>query len=120
MDPEKPPVNEPATGLEDVVRSVRALARSTRTLAERSGSVLERELAMAITLAERIRNDVVSPQMLEEARKSELPAQFRQDAHRAVDLAFDVGAVLYVSTIKFVEGLVDERRPALAPAPGGQ
>jgi hypothetical protein len=120
MDPETPTVNEPRTGLEDVVRSVRELARSARTLAERSGSVLERELAMAITLAERIRDDVVSPQMLEEARKEELPAQLRQDAHRAIDLAFDVGAVLYVSTIKFVEGFVDEPRPALAASPGGQ
>ena len=40
-------VNPERTGLEDVLRSARQLARETRGLAESTAGVVERELAMA-------------------------------------------------------------------------
>ena len=47
-------------GLEDVVRSVRSLAQSTRTLGARAGSVAERELAMAINISAQLRDEVLN------------------------------------------------------------
>ena len=103
-----------ADGLVDVVRSVRSLARTSRTLGEDTANIMERELAMAISISERIRNDVVSDQALEEARKEPLPARLRDDAHRVLDLVADAGSLLYVNSIKFFEVLTDEQRPVAA------
>lgn len=104
---------ESPTGLEDVVRSVRALARMTRDLSESAASVAERELAMAIGISERLRDGIVSADALRRARAEELPARLRADAHRVLDLFADAGAVAYRFGIDFVEGLTDERRPKL-------
>ncbi|MCC6534093.1 MAG: hypothetical protein IT531_16210 [Burkholderiales bacterium] len=106
-------VQEQPTGLEDVVRSVRALARSSRNVAESAVAVAERELAMAISISERLRDSVVTAQTLEEARKQPLPARLRQDAHRALDVMADATAVAQLALLRFVEGFVDERRPSL-------
>lgn len=108
---------ENRTGLEDVVRSVRALARSTRTIAEATGHVAERELAMAISISEQLRDSVMSAQTLERARKEELPAKLRQDAHRVVDLFADLGAVAFVTGVRFVEAFVDEPRKPITTFP---
>lgn len=106
--PERP------TGLEDVVRSVRTLARTTRGLAVDSAGVLERELAMAIRISEQIRDSALSAESLAEARRSELPARLRKDAHQALDLAADVASVGLLVAMRFFEGFVDEpRTPAL-------
>lgn len=107
---------EQPTGLEDVIRSVRALARTTRGMGEAAADIMERELAMAITISERIRDQVVSAEALKQAREEPLPARLRDDAHRAVDLFADAASVIYVNTIRFFEGLTDERRPALTTA----
>ena len=111
---------EDPTGLEDVVRSVRGLARMTRGLAESAGGVAERELAMAITISERLRDSVVSTDTLRRARGEELPARLRQDAHRALDLFADAATVAYRTGIDFLEALTDERRPKLAEPAAGQ
>ena len=105
---------EQPTGLEDVIRSVRALARTTRHLGEAAADVMERELAMAITISERIRDQVISAEALKQAREEPLPSRLRHDAHRVVDLLADAASVLYVNTIRFVEGFTDERRPPIA------
>lgn len=104
---------EQPTGLEDVVRSLRALVRSTRKLGGASIEVLERELAMAIDISEQLRDRVISQEALERARSDKLAADARRSAHRIVDLVADVGTVGIMSAIDFVENFVDQRRPPL-------
>ncbi len=106
-------VKEQPTGLEDVTRSVRAVVRATRTVGEASADVLERELAMAISISEQIRDNVISKKMLEKTRTDGLPARLRTDAHRTVDLIADIGSILYNSALTFLEKYADDRRPAL-------
>ena len=102
------------TGLEDVIVAVRNLARQTRGLAEDAGGVLERELAMALSVAESLRDKVVSAKALEQARAHPLLSRVRVDAHRAVDLGMDALSTGYVFGVELVETVVDKPRPALA------
>ena len=106
----EPQVN---VGLEDVTRSMRALLRTTRNLGAASLDVIERELAMAISISEKIRDELVTPQALERSRKQGTVTQFRSDAHRTVDLAFDAGALVFTSALDFLEKFADTRREAL-------
>ena len=106
-------IKEQPTGLGDVTRSVRAVVRATRTVGEASADVLERELAMAISISEQIRDNVISEKMLEKTRTDGLPARLRTDAHRTVDLIADIGSILYNSALTFLEKYADDRRPAL-------
>ncbi len=98
------------TGLEDVVRSVRALARQTRGLAEGVAGVAERELAMGLSVAEQLRDTLITKDALTQSRSMELIARLRLDVHRAVDLAMDAAATSYVFGVKFVEAVVDRPR----------
>lgn len=98
------------TGLEDVVRSVRALARQTRGLAEGAAGVAERELAMGLSVAEQLRDALITKEALTQSRSMELFARLRLDAHRALDLAMDAAATTYVFGVKFVEAVVDRPR----------
>ncbi len=100
-------------GLEDVLVAVRKLARQTRSLAEDSVGVLERELAMALTVAESLRDKVVSAKALEQARAHPLLARVRSDAHRAVDLGMDALSTTYVFGVELVETAIDRPRSAL-------
>lgn len=102
----------PKTGLEDVVRSVRALARQTRGLAEGAAGVAERELAMGLSVAEQLRDTLITKDALAQSRSMELFARLRLDAHRALDLAMDAAATTYVFGVKFVEAVVDRPREA--------
>ncbi len=104
----------PKTGLEDVVRSVRALARQTRGLAESAAGVAERELAMGLSVAEQLRDTLITKDALAQSRSMELFARLRLDAHRALDLAMDAAATTYVFGVKFVEAVVDRPREAAA------
>ncbi len=105
------------TGVEDVVRSVRELARGTRDLGGDAAEVVERELSMAIEISEKIRDQVVSREMLKRARDMELHGRFRKDAHRVIDLVADTGAVALLAALDFLERFVDERRqPLTRPA----
>ena len=72
-----------------------------------------RELAMALTVAESLRDRLVSPKALEESRAHPLMARLRVDAHRAVDLGMDAISTGYVFGVGFVESFVDQPRPAL-------
>jgi hypothetical protein len=98
-----------ASGADDVVTSVRKLARSTANLGAASAEVLERELAMAIRISEQIRDRMISREALEEARKQEVLSSLRTDAHRAVDLVADVGAVGIVAFSDFLTRFIDQR-----------
>lgn len=107
-------IKENPTGIEDVVHSLRVSARTARILGEDLASIVERELAMAISISEKLRDEIVSENALAEARKAHLPARLREDAHRLVDLSADASSLLYVIVIKFFENLTDERRPLLS------
>lgn len=107
---------ERPTGLEDVVRSVRTLARRTRDLGVDVADVAERELAMATRVAADLRDRVISRETLADARRNPLAKRLRKDAHEIVDLVVDAGAVSVLTAARFFEQLVDEPRPAL---PGG-
>jgi hypothetical protein len=104
------------TGIEDVIRAVRDLARRSRHLAEDVAGVAERELAMALTVAEQMRDSVTSPAALKEAREHLLLGRLRHDAHRAVDLGMDFVATGYVFSVRAVEGFLDDQRPTLKGA----
>ena len=106
-------VVEQPTGLEDVIRSVRGLARTARDLGVSASDVLERELAMAITISQQVRDRTISEEMLKRVRNEGIPARLRKDAHDLVDLVADIGAVVAVGAIDLLEGFVDERRPPL-------
>lgn len=101
------------TGLEDVLRAARQLARETRGLAESAGGVVERELAMALSVAESLRDRLVSEEALKQARAQPLIARLRTDAHRAVDLGMDAIATSYVFGVDLVENFIDKPRPQL-------
>ena len=104
---------EERTGLEDVLRAARQLARETRGLAESAAGVVERELAMALSVAESLRDRLVSEEALKQARAQPLMAQLRTDAHRVVDLGMDALATSYVFGVELVENFVDKPRPQL-------
>lgn len=101
------------TGLEDVLRAARQLARETRGLAESAAGVVERELAMALSVAESLRDRLVSEEALRRSREHPLMSRLRTDAHRAVDLGMDVVATSYVFGVDLVENFVDKPRPAM-------
>jgi hypothetical protein len=109
---ETPEVERP-TGLEDVTRSLRGLLRSGRRLTENTFDVAERELAMAISISEQMRDGIVTEKALRRAREEGVSGRLRQDAHRTVDLLADAGAIAFVTFMDFLEGFADTRRPPL-------
>ena len=90
---------------DDIARSLGSLVDSSFRLAETGAEVMERELAMVIRLSQRVRDQVISAELLETARKQPIPARFREDAHAVVDLMADLGAVAFQSSLNFIEGL---------------
>lgn len=114
MTPQAPRTETPAAGLEDVTRALRVLTRNSRELLVDGGGVLEREVAMAISISERLRDETFSAESLQQARSGELNKRLRDDAHRVVDLVADVGGVSAATALRFVEQLVDLPRVQLA------
>lgn len=100
-------------GVEDVTRTVRQVTRTGRDLVTDVGEVLERELAMAISISERLRDEAVSEELLREVRTMRVHAGIRDSAHRAVDLVADAVGVALLTAARFTERLADEPRPAL-------
>lgn len=100
-----------AAGLQDLTRSVRVLARSSRNLLTDAGGVLERELAMVVEVSERLRDDTVSEELLREGRQVRVLSGLRRSAHSLVDLAADAVGVATVSAVRFGEAMVDQPRP---------
>jgi len=99
-----------ARGVEDVAGALRTLARNSRDLITDAGDVLERELAMAVTVSERLRDDAVSDALLSEARSVRVQAGLRDSAHRVVDLVADVAGVATVTVVRFGEAMVAQPR----------
>jgi len=104
------------TGLEEVVRAARDLARQARLTVEQAGGVAERELAMLLSVSEELRDRVATPEVLRRGREQPLFRRLRGDAHRAVDLGFDAAASGYVLAVETVENFLDRPRPPLDPA----
>lgn len=105
-------------GLADLTRSVRVLARSSRDLIADAGGVLERELAMAVEVSERLRDETVSEELLREGREVRVLSGLRRSAHSVVDLAADAVGVATVSAVRFGEAMVDQPRPEPGSTPG--
>ena len=105
------PVTGIQSGVDDVARSIGSLAESSLHLAETTAEVMERELALVIRLSQRVRDQVISADLLASAREQPIPARFRQDAHDIVDLVADIGAVLFQSSINFIDGLTGTTTP---------
>jgi hypothetical protein len=109
------PVKVLEEGAQEIARSLGALADSSIRLVETGADVMERELALVIRLAQRVRDQVISADLLAEARKQPVPAKFREDAHAIVDLVADVAAVIVQSSVNFVDGLTS-RKPVTGQA----
>lgn len=114
----KPTTRDQAKGLDDLTHAVRVLAHSSRDLVTDAGSVLERELAMAVTVSERLRDEAVSEELLREARSLRVQSGLRESAHNVVDLVADAVGVATVTAVRFGEAMVDEPRsprPVVSP-----
>ena len=104
----QPTVSEKPTGLEDVMQSVQDLARSASDLGKVSANVVERELALAVKISAQLRDDVISKETLEEARKQELPAKLRKDAEDTINLIADFGAIMLLTVTRFLKNFTDQ------------
>lgn len=102
---------------DDVSRSLKAVIRSSQHVGENTLDFVSKELAMAVKLSEQIRDEVFSAELLEEARTNSVAASFRATAHRAVDVAADVGSVAYVLTLHATGALAGTRPKTRATAP---
>ncbi len=109
---------QPLAGLGDVTQSIRVLVKSSTNLATNIGDVAAKQLSMTIDLAERLRDESISKDTLERARKDPLAARLRHDAHRVVDLVADVSSVAYILTLRFAESLADSIAVPLTDAKG--
>ena len=105
--------SSPGAGLEDVTRALRVLTRNGRDLVTDVGEVLEREVAMAVSISERLRDESVSKELLKDARAGKLQGGFRDSSHRIVDLVADAMGVATVSTVRFGERIADQPRRRL-------
>ena len=103
--------------IDDMLTALRSVGHSGGTVIRASGNALERELDMAVRLSEQIRDSVISPAALAEARENEFSAQMRADAHRLVDLVADFSGVAVLQVAHFADGLLGSRGPSTA-APG--
>jgi hypothetical protein len=106
--------NTTGAGVEEVTRTARQVTRTGRDLITDVGEVLERELAMAVSIAERLRNESVSEQMLAEARSLRVQSGVRDSAHRVVDMVADAVGVATLTVARFGERLADEPRRTLS------
>lgn len=116
----KATTRDQASGLEDLTRAVRALAHSSRDLLTDAGGVLERELAMAVAVSERLRDEAVSEELLRDARSVRVQAGLRDSAHHVIDLVADAVGVATVTAVRFGEAMVDQPRSQLPAASGAE
>lgn len=109
----------PEGTFDDVSRSLKAVIRSSRNLGENSVDFVGREVAMAVRLAEQVRDEIFSDDLLQDARRSPVPASFRSSAHRAVDVIADIGSIGYVLTLRIADSIAGKlaNNDLTAPAP---
>jgi hypothetical protein len=104
----------PGPTVDDVVRSLRVLTRTGQDLVMDGSAVIEQELAMVISLAERLSEESIPSGTRERVRSGLLNRRIREDTHRVVDLVADVGGVVAAAGVQFIDTFVEPRRPAPA------
>lgn len=97
----------------EVVSSLRRVTRISQQLMLGANEVLERELAMAVSISEGIRDRTITDVALSEARTGRLHARLREDAHRIVDLAADISGVATGSAVSFISQFAGQGCPSL-------
>jgi len=96
---------------DDVAHSVGELVRAVQTLLESATGLVERELAMAIRVAEQVRDEVIAKEALHEARERPILSAFRRDAVGIVNLAADAGALTVHNLSKLATRYTEHLRP---------
>ena len=96
---------------DDVAHSVGELVRAVQALLDSAAGLAERELAMAIRVAERVRDEVIAKEALHEARERPILSAFRRDAVGIVNLAADAGALTVHNLSKLATGYTEHLGP---------
>lgn len=99
-------------GLDDVLSSLQAITDGGGRVALTGGNLIERELQMAVSLSEQVRDSIFSAEALDEARAQPLNARLRSDGHRVVDLLADVGGVTVQGAVQAFHGFYAQRTEA--------
>lgn len=80
-------------GLESVSLAARELAANVRRSSVALGELVKDQLAVAVAIAEDIRDRTVTPELLREARAVPVLSGLRVTSHRVVDLGFDAAGI---------------------------
>ena len=104
--------------IDDILRALRSVGRSSGAVVNASGNALALELDMAIRLSEQIRDSVINPATLAELRQQELHERIRTDAHRFVDIIADFGGVAVLQVVHFADSFLGSRN--VAPTEAGE
>lgn len=107
--------------IDDIRETLSSLANGTTAVVNDVGTALNREIATAIEISERLRNETVSRRVLAEARENTLLTDVRTTAHNLIDLTVDVVGVVVVTTANAVSRYADsmtgtDRRADVADA----
>jgi hypothetical protein len=103
-------------GLDDLLASLQAVTRGGGRLAVSGGNVVEREINMAVTLSDEIRNSVFSAEALKDARAHPLNGRLRKDGYHLVDLLADVAGVTVHGAIRAADRFFAQRPRLADPA----
>jgi hypothetical protein len=98
-------------GIDDILASLHSVTRAGGRVVVTGGSLLEREINMAIRLSEDVRDSLFSAEALEEARARPLNHRLRSDGYRLVDLLADVGGVTVHGAIRVADTFFAQRPP---------
>lgn len=107
-------------GLEAVSAAARELAENVRRSSVALGTVVEEQLAVAVDIAEDIRDRAVTEELLRDAREVPVLKGLRVTSHRVVDLGFDaVGIGVRLGTDAVEQFLSPRSEKALARVQAG-
>jgi hypothetical protein len=98
-------------GIDDILASLQSVTRGGGRVAVTGGSLVEREINMAISLSEDIRDSLFSAEALAAARAQPLNKRLRTDGHRLVDLLVDVGGVTVHGALNAADSFFAQRPP---------
>jgi len=96
-------------GLDDLIASLQAVTRGGGRLAVSGGNLVEREVNMAVSLSEDVRDSIFSTQALKDARAQPLNGRLRTDGHRIVDLLVDIGGVTVHGALRAADTFFAQR-----------
>lgn len=107
-----------ASVIDDIRRTLSSLTTGATGVANDVGVALHREIATAVDISERIRDEIVSRKLLAETRDSALLTDVRSTAHDIVDLAADVVGVVAQTAVRAVSRYADAMAGAAVEHPG--